>query len=175
VTPVVEVTLAYEDSVNRVTGGDTFALTSTENLVWKLPIKDPNKRSFTTKITYNRADGRVIEGPVTVAADNKITVPKLIIPEVSCLMVPKLLDFAATPAVSVDIHYVDPDTDLDQTDSFVFTDATNQQWRLEVGEDSPRSFEVTVTYDLADGTVVKRDPVTLSTPKIVVPKYVPAR
>jgi hypothetical protein len=43
-----------------------------------------------------------------------------------------------------------------------------------VEEDSPREYQVTTTYYLADGTTVTRDPVTLDKTKIVVPKYVPS-
>lgn len=168
VTPVVEVTLAYDDGPGGVHETETFALTKAETVSWKVPLKDPTKRDFTVAYTYNTADGRVVEVPAKTAPDDKVTVPRLPVPVVSCLMVPKLVDFTVTPVVQVDIRYGD------QTDTFLFTDDANQEWRLQIAEGASKKFELTVTYNLADGTVVKRDPVTLETPKITVPKYVPA-
>lgn len=173
VTPVVEATLAYADPANNVLETETFALTKADTVVWRVPLRDPSKRSFTTKFTYNTADGKVIEMPATTAPDDKVTIPRLLVPEVSCLMVPKLIDFTVSPVVEVDIHYTDPAHQVDIIDTFIYTDATNQQWRTQVAADAPRKFEVTTTYHLADGRVVTRDPVVLATPKIVVPKYVP--
>ena len=174
VTPVVEATLGYSDPAGGIRESETFALTKTDNVVWRVPLKNPAKRDFTTKITYNTADGRVVEVPETTAPDDKVTIPKLLVPEVSCLMVPKLVDFTTTPVVQVDLRYTDPARGVDSTDTFLFTDETNQQWRAQIADGGPKSFQVTVTYNLADGTVVGREPVTLTTPKIVVPRYVPA-
>ena len=170
-TPVVEATLGYP-AVNPKER-ETFALTGPETRTWRVPLDDPTKRDFSTKITYNTADGRVVEVPESKAPDDKVTIPKLLVPEVSCLMVPKLVDFTATPVVQVDIRYVDEAKHLEQTDTFIFTDEANQQWRLQVPEGATKKFFVQVTYNLADGTVVPHGEVELSTPKIVVPRYVP--
>jgi hypothetical protein len=174
VTPVVEVTLAYDDAAGGVHETETFALTKPDTQVWKVPLKDPHKRDFTVAITYNTADGRVVTVPPATAPDDKVTVPKLPVPQVNCLMVPKMVDFTATPVVEVDIRYVDQPRGVDQTETFLFTDPENQEWKLQVAEGATRKFEVSVTYNLADGSSVRRDPVTLETNKMLVPKYVPA-
>jgi hypothetical protein len=96
------------------------------------------------------------------------------VPEVSTLIVPRLVDFTATPVVQVDIHYTDPAHSIDVTDSFIFTDQKEQAWKVQVEPDSPKTFQVQVTYHLADGTVVQRDPLSLANNKITVPKYIPA-
>jgi hypothetical protein len=173
-TPVVEATLRYADPPNGVLETETFALTKPDIATWKVALRNPAKREFSTRFTYNVADGRVIERPETQEPDNKVTIPKLLVPEVSVLIVPRLVDFTATPLVQVDIHYADPAHNVDVTNSFIFTDQANQEWKVQVEPDSPRTFQVQVTYHLADGTVVQRDPVSLANTKITVPKYIPA-
>jgi hypothetical protein len=174
VTPVVEATLTYADRAHNVLESHTFALTRPDILFWRVPLQDPAVRGFTTKFTYNTADGRVIEGSPTPAPDDKVTIPKLLVPEVSCLMVARLVDFAVTPVVEVDISYTDPAHQIDTTESFIFTDTANQQWRQRTAPDGPKTFVVQITYHLATGAVVPREPATLSTPKIVIPKFLPA-
>jgi hypothetical protein len=99
---------------------------------------------------------------------------KLLVPEISCLVVPRPVDFVQTPVVEVDVSYKSPEDDIEFSDTLVFTEPVPQSFRFTVNDDSPRDYDVAVTYYLADGTVVARDPVTLDKAKIVVPKYVPA-
>lgn len=174
ITPVVEVTIRCADPAPGTSAEHTFALTSPEVVTHKFAIKDATMRDFTTKITYNTADGKVHEVPETVSTDDKVTVQKLLIPTVSCTVLPKLVNFTETPVVTVDLSYKDDAHGISEAQSLVFTEAVDQEWKIQVAEGGPKEFQAQVTYDLADGTVVKRDPVSLDRNKIVVPKYVAA-
>ncbi|QJP16076.1 hypothetical protein G3545_21985 [Starkeya sp. ORNL1] len=171
-TPIVEVGLAYEDPANGINESETFAFTSPEKQSWVLPIRNPGKKDFKVRITYNGNDGRVVEVPEFVSPDEKVTVQKLLVPEVACLMVPKLVDFVATPVVEVNIHYADPPRGVDTTETFTFTEPKEQQFRLRTDAAGPKTFDVEVTYYLTNGQVVTRAPVPMNRSQIVVPKYV---
>lgn len=168
ITPVVEVTIRCADPAPGTSGEHTFALTSPDIVTRKFAIKDATMRDFTTKITYNTADGKVHEVPETVSSDDKVTIQKLLIPTLGCTVLPKLVNFAETPVVTVDISYDGA------TQSLVFTEPVEQEWKVQIPEGGAKEYQAQVTYDLADGTTVKRDPVTLDRNKIVIPKYVPA-
>ena len=105
--------------------------------------------------------------------ETALVVQKLIVPEVTCLMVPKLVDFVQTPLVQVDVDYRDADRGIVYNDTLLFTDANAQSFRVQVDKDSPREYQIAVTYYLADGRIVQRDPVMLDQTKIVIPRYMP--
>jgi hypothetical protein len=174
VTPIVEVALRYEDKVGKVNAANTMALTSGDEQTWSVPLADDTVRAFRYQITYNQPDADPVVTPEVTTNDDKLVVPRLHTPVVSCLMVPKLVNFVETPIVQVDADYKDPKNGLDLNDTILFTDETPQSFRFAVAEDSPKSYQLTVTYFLANGSVVKREPVTLDDPKIVIPRYVAA-
>lgn len=172
-TPVVEVTITCDDPADGESGQHTFAITKPDVVSKKFAIKHATKRGFTTKITYNTADGKVVEVPETPATDDKVTIQKLLIPTVGCTVMPKLVDFTETPVVTVDITYKDEAHGIADSQSLVFADPADQEWKLQIAANGKKEYTAQVTYDLADGTTVKRDPVTLDRNKIVVPKFVP--
>lgn len=174
VTPVVETTLRYTDTQGNIHKVDTFPFTAATEAVWNFPIKSESARSYRHQTTYNTADGQVIQLPEATTDVTSLVVPKLVVPEVSCLVVPKLIDLVQTPVVEVNVDYRDPQNDIEASDTLVFTDQNPQSFRFQVEKDSPREYEVAITYYLADGKIVHRDPVKLDQSKIVVPRYVPA-
>jgi hypothetical protein len=104
--------------------------------------------------------------------ETTLVLSKLVVPEVACLVVPKLIDLVQTPVVEVNVDYADAAHGIDFSDTLVFTDQNPQSFHVQVEEDSPREYQVAVTYYLADGQIVNRDPVTLDQSKIVIPRYV---
>jgi hypothetical protein len=174
VTPVVEVALRYDDDANGVHATETFALTARDAMRWSVPLKDPDLTRFKYKVTYNCADGTVIEREEAEAPDPKITLPKLIVPEVVSVMVPKLVDYVQTPVVEVNLQYADPARGVDVHKTYSFTDATQQEFRLQVDARASRSYAVEITYYLANGQVVTREPVTVDKTQIIIPKYLAA-
>lgn len=172
VTPVVEVDLRYTSA--GVSQHDTLALTGPEPQVWSVPIDPGAPEVFTHRITYNRADGEVVVLDPVTGEDDEIVIHKLAVPEVGCLFVARTVDFTATPVVEVTIDYADPARGVSETETLLFTDPGQQQWRLTTAPGAPETYTLTITYFLADGTVVTRDPVTTNKPKLNVPRFVPA-
>lgn len=174
-TPIVLAKLAYHDDLGDIHRTQTFPLRQgSEPVTWSFPIADDERTGYRQQITYNTADGEVITQPEEPSDATAIAVPRLKVPEVSCLVVPRPVDFVQTPVVELTIDYTDPRNRIEASETMVFLDQTPQSWRVRVEEDSPRDYQVTTTYYLADGTIVTRDPVTLDKTKIVVPRYVPA-
>lgn len=175
VTPVVEVGLRYDDPDNGIHESQTFALTSKDNQTWSVPLSNPARTDFKVRYTYNCADGQVVERPEEIAPDPKVTVPKLKVPEVFADFVPRLIDFAVTPVVEVNIGYSDPPRGQEVHETFTFIDASQQQkFRLRVDEAAPKTYQVEIVYYLADGQIVTRPTVTSNKSQLTIPKYVEA-
>jgi hypothetical protein len=174
ITPVVEVGLRYDDEANAIHASETFALTAKDKQTWSVPLADPAKTGFKYKLTYNCTDGSVVERPEEDSPDSKVTVQRLIVPEVVSQIIPRLIDFVATPVVEVNIGYVDPTRGVNVTRSFNFTEPAPQEFRLQVDPQAPRDYSVEIVYFLADGEVVTRPAVTISKTQIIIPKHVAA-
>jgi hypothetical protein len=69
------------------------------------------------------------------------------------------------------VNYQDPAHNIEYQETLVFTSQDPQKFRVQVDKDSPREYNVTVTYYLSDGKVVAKPPVTLDKSKIVIPRY----
>lgn len=174
VTPVVEVGLHYEDPANGINESETFALTSKDIQTWSVPLSNPAKKDFKVKYTYNCANGQVVERAEETSPDTKVTVPKLLVPEVVASFVPRMIDFMQTPVVEVNIGYSDPARGQDVQKTFSFIDATPQEFRLQVDAAAPKTYQVEMVYYLADGQIVTRPPVLSNKTQITIPKYVQA-
>lgn len=172
-TPVVECTLRYSDDTGGVSEVETFTFTEATPEVWSLPIADADRVEYRYALTYHKADGDAVRVAETATDATKLVIPKLLMPEVSCTLVPQLLNFAETPVVVADLSYEDDERGIRASDTLIFTDATEQTFRVPVHEDSPLAYRLTVTYHLADGSVVEREPVTLDKKRIVLPRYLP--
>jgi hypothetical protein len=174
VTPVVTTTVRYDEPQGNVHHVNTFPFTAAQPATWTLPISDGHLRTYSHQTTYHTAGSGSVKGPEIRTDETTLVLEKLLVPEISCLVVPRPVDFVQTPVVEVDVSYKSPEDDIEFSDTLVFTEPVPQSFRFTVNDDSPRDYDVAVTYYLADGTVVARDPVTLDKAKIVVPKYVPA-
>jgi hypothetical protein len=174
VTPVVEVGLRYDDDANNIHESETFALTANEKQSWAVPLKNPAKKDFKVKVTYNCADGKVVERAEETSPDTKVTVQKLLVPEVVASILPRMIDFVQTPVVEANVAYSDPARGVDVQETFSFTDATPQEFRHQVDAAAPKAYSVEIVYYLADGQVVTRPPVTLNKTQLTLPKYVQA-
>ena len=175
VTPIVQCTLRYNDVDNNVTQVKTFAFSKAEEAVWSLPLANEKRpRNYRYQLAYHPATGETVEEPEATTDLTSLVIPKLNVPEIGCLMVPKLVDFVATPVVEANVEYQDPENDIDMSETLVFTDANPQSFRIQVQENSPREYRLSLTYYTSDGQVVEREAVMLDKNKIVIPKFVPS-
>lgn len=172
VTPIVTANLHYDDgNVHKV---ETFPFTTrNDTAFWSFPITNDGQRKYRCQITYNTTNEE-IQASELITDETVLVVPKLIVPEIAVEVHPKVVNFVETPVVEIDVNYADPDHDIDYQETLVFTGSEPQSFRIQVDKDSPREYEITVTYYLPDGQIIVRDPVPLDKSKIVIPRYVAA-
>jgi hypothetical protein len=173
VTPIVQATLRYNDEAGGVQEVETFTFSDPKPQTWTIQIADEDKVSYSYEITYHKSDGTQVHVLPQTTDATSLIIPKLVVPDLKVIAIPRMLNFTDTPVVELNIDYQDPDNHIDFNDTLVFTDGTEQEFRISVREDSPREYSVSVTYHLADGTVVERAPATLDQPRIIVPRYIP--
>ena len=173
ITPLVEANLHYEDPAAGIHQVESFVFKSpSDNQSWgPFPIHDSSKRSFRYQLTYHKAHGQASLAE-QVTDQDKVILEALDVPRVTCLVSPTVVDFTTTPVVEVNVEYHDAASRVDFTDTLTFTDRTAGQFSFEVAEGASKAYLVTVTYYLADGQIVARDPVTLEKTAFTIPKYV---
>ena len=176
VTPLVEAMLHYDDGNGAgVHQEESLVFAKGDSQTWgPFPIQDTTRRSYRYQLTYHQSDVAIPQPEVTTDND-KVIVSALDVPQITCLVIPKLVDFTATPVVEVDVAYNDPANNISYEDTLVFTEAKSQQFQIRLAASSPKTYQITVTYYLADGSVQTRPPVTLDRNEIVVPRYVKGR
>ncbi|HSR51435.1 MAG TPA: hypothetical protein VLV83_11445 [Acidobacteriota bacterium] len=172
VTPIVECTLRYDDDGADIHEVETFTFTDTTIQDWNIVIDDEDENQYDFDLTYHRAEGGSVDEDRETTDVTKLIIPKLLVPEIVVTIFPNLVNFQETPVVEATIDYRDAANDVDFTDTLVFTDEKSQTVRFRIDEDSPTDYELSVTYFLADGQVVNRDPVTLSRKRLTLPRYV---
>lgn len=173
VTPIVQTTLRYEDSDADVHDVETFTFSAPEAKTWTTQIADADRVTYTFELNYFKADGSQLHVPPESTDATALIIPKLIVPDIKVTAIPRMLNFTDTPVVELNITYQDPDHDIGFSDTLVFTENTEQTFRIAVQEDSPRQYSVQVTYHLANGTAVARDAQILNKPRIIIPRYIP--
>jgi hypothetical protein len=169
-TPVVEAALRYDDDANGIHDGKVVMLTAPGEQQWTLPIRNRARKGYKAQITYNRADDEPVLLPEQSTDRDVIVIQKLKVPEVTALLIPKLVNFVETPVVEALIEYDDGNGTQDVV-NLVFTDNVEQRFRVPVPEGAPKMYDLTVTHWLADGTPMPRPKVTLSQPSVIVPRY----
>ncbi|MBC8160850.1 MAG: hypothetical protein H7Z42_06475, partial [Roseiflexaceae bacterium] len=137
VTPVVECTLRYDDPQGRVHQVATQTFIAGEPQSWSFPIAETTRRSYRQQLIYHTVEGGRVVQPEATTDVTALVIPKLLTPEVVCTVVPKLVAFADTPLVEVNISYSDERGETSE-ETLIFADATPQVFRVQVREDSPR-------------------------------------
>lgn len=171
ITPVVECTMRYGQ--NGASEVETFTFTTGAAPVeWSVPVMADAGRRYSYAVTYHTAEGMSLPGPSETTDAEAVVIQKLLVPEVACTLNPKLVNFTETPLVEATIEYADPDAGIEATETLLFSGPTEQGFRRQVRESSPKDYRLTITYYMANGAQVTRDPVTLSKKQVVIPRYV---
>lgn len=171
VTPIVQATLRYD--AREVRDIETFTFSAPDPKSWVIPIADGDMVNYSYELTYHKNDGTSVSVVPQTTDVTSLIIPRLLVPEIKVTVIPQMLNFTETPVVELTVHYQDRDNDIDFSDTLVFTENTEQTFRIAVLDESPRTYQVTVTYHLADGSIAQRDPVELDKPRIIIPRYIP--
>ena len=173
VTPIVQATLRYDDDEAGIHEVETFNFVTPDSKAWSILIADPDKNEYSCELTYHLKDGTQVLEPPTASDFTSIVIPRLQVPDIKVTAIPRMLNFTDTPVVELNIDYQDADNNILFNDSLVFVENAEQAFRIEVQEDSPKDYTVSVAYHLANGTIVEREPEVLDKPRLIIPRYVP--
>jgi hypothetical protein len=169
-TPLTKVDLEYQDPQGT---GDvqSISLQKPEDVaLWSVPIRKDGPRTYRYKATYFPVEGNPVERDWETTETELIVVPRYSIPKVGADFSATLQDFALTPAVEVNVTYNDPQRNVHETNTLVFTKNEPQKWFLPVADDAPRAYAMSVTWYFADGTDKTSVPVTIEKPAVLLPR-----
>jgi hypothetical protein len=146
-TPVVTVTLSYGDEKK------TLSFTAAGATVWEVPAVS-NQKEYTYEITWHPASGNAISSGPTRTADTELFIPRASLPTVGKLDVMIrgfAVDFAATPFVDVALIWKDGNRE-ERTTVTLSKEQPNASWSVDIGDRTQRTYQYSITYNLADGT-----------------------
>jgi hypothetical protein len=168
-TPLTKVDLEYKDPQG---GSDveSFSLQKPDDVkTWSVPIRKGGPRNYRFKTTYFPMEGSPVSRDWEVSETELIVVPRYSIPKVGATFTANMLDFAATPAVEVNLGYDDPQRNVHERMTLVFTSKDPQKWFIPVADGAARAYDMSVTWHYADGSERSSTPVKLEKPAVVLP------
>ena len=169
------VDLVYEDTANGYSVRTNGALKKGNTFIdWKFPVIDHTVGTVTYSGTIRRQDGTVEDIPPTVATTASIRMGEHVERLVTVTVEPSLIDFSKVALVRLALRYgSDPATR--QEKDFILRDATRPTWTIELPDrDSPRTYSMSATYYLKDGTPRQLPETVTDALELVVPPLPPA-
>lgn len=169
-TPLVKVDLEYKDP-QGTSDVQSFSLQKPDDVAtWSVPVRKEGPRTYRYKTTYFPIEGNPAEKTWEVTETELIVVPRYSIPKVGADFSPTLQDFAATPAIEVNLKYDDPQRSIHQVNTLVFTKNEPQKWFIPVIDGAPKAYDMSITWYFADGTEKTSTPVKLEKPAVLLPR-----
>ena len=168
------VDLAYQDAANDYTVHTNGALTKGSTFLdWKFPVIDHTVGTVTYSGTIRRQNGTVEDIPPTIATGS-ISIGEHVEKLLPITLQPDLIDFNQVALVRVALRYgTDPATR--QEEDLILRDASPQTWTIELPDlESPRTYSMSVTYYLKDGTSRQLPETVSDALKPVIPPPPPA-
>jgi len=168
-TPLTKIDLEYKDPQG---GSDveSFSLQKPDDVkTWSVPIRKGGPRNYRVKTTYFPMEGNPVSRDWEVTETELIVVPRYSIPKVGATFAANMLDFAATPAVEVNLGYDDPQRNVHERMTLVFTSKEPQKWFIPVSDGAARAYDMSVTWHYADGSERSSTPVKLEKPAVILP------
>lgn len=174
-TRTVQVTLRHAGDAEHGDRTESFVLEpqATEH-VWDIPLSDANNNRYRYQLKYFPDEIDPVETDWVTSADNRIIPPRYDVPRVGAKVVPAMVNFTETPVVEVEMKYGDPQRDVSETQTLVFTSNEAQEWFLSVAAEAPRLYTLSFRYHLADGEVVASPPTRTESTAVIIPRYRPA-
>jgi hypothetical protein len=171
----VGVSLRYRDPDNHYEQEGQLVFTDDKSQqAWAVDLRNPDLRDYQYRYTIIYKDGRVKQVPtdgswlagqpgfITVGENYLLTVD----------IVPMLLTYNDNcKVVQVDLNYKDPDHNIEQNDSLIFSsqDSNKKTWRVPGAPGGPKSYTYLVTYFAASGATVSTQPITQAKEIVLLP------
>jgi hypothetical protein len=167
--------LDYEDATNGYSQHTTGELNKENSFLdWKFPVIDHAAGTVTYSGTIKHKDGTVQDIPSTVAAGGSIRVGPHVERLLPVTITPDLIDFTKVALVRVALRYgSDPATQ--QEKDLILRGGTSPTWTIELPDrNSPRTYTMSATYYLKDGTSRQLPETTTDDLDLVMPPLPPA-
>lgn len=166
----VSVELKYHDLTNDYTVQDSLPLKSKDEFkTWKVFLRDRNLHDFEYHWQASYKNGH-FEDSGWKTATGTGTYPIIVKRQgLKVVLLPDLLDFAASPITEVHLRYNSAGIDVQET--FKFTDRTAPTWSIDVPQGAPIEYTVQVTHFAAGGNPVRLPETTEHDTIVVIPPY----
>jgi hypothetical protein len=169
-TPLVKVDLQYADP-QGTSDTESISLQSKDEIgKWTVPIRKDGPRSYRYRVTYFPATADPVVRDWQVGSEETLTVPRYAIPKIGADFSPVLQDFTLTPAIEINLTYDDPQHNVHERQTLVFTKAEHQTWYVPVADTAPRTYQMGITWYFADGHDTSAPPVTIDKTAVVIPR-----
>ena len=168
-TPLAKIDLEYNDP-QGTHDVESFSLQKPDDAkTWSVPIRKDGPRNYRFKTTYFPIEGNPVARDWEVTETELIVVPRYSVPKVGATFTANMIDFGTTPAVEVNLGYDDPQRNVHERMTLVFTSKDPQKWFVPVADSASRAYDMTITWHYADGSERSTAPVKLEKPAVIVP------
>lgn len=168
-TPLAKIDLEYDDPQGRHDVESIALQKPTDVVSWSVPLRKDGPRTYRYKTTYFPIEGDPVAQDWEVTDTELIVVPRYSIPKVGANFSPALVDFSTTLAVEVNLGYDDPQRNVHERMTLVFTSKEHQKWFLPVADGASRAYDMTITWYFPDGTQRSTTPLKLEKPAVLIP------
>jgi hypothetical protein len=171
--PVTEVTLRYAGPDSQSSRQETFVFRDKTPQTWDLDVPAGTPVDFTYQVTHSPAGRDPVTLPPVRSTDTVVVLPAYRQPKGGKLQVQvfgSLVDFAATPIVTVDLRYDDDGNGEHEAGTLTLTERSTQTWSVDVKDASLRQFGYRVTYYTPDSAAHAADWKFQDAPRIILPK-----
>jgi hypothetical protein len=144
----------------------TFRFTAIDQAAeWTVLLRDPTKRTFRYRPVAIYKSGGKDESPwITQTGDQAVVIDVKGTPRLRVNVLSNLVDFARTPAVSVELAYDSA------TQSLGFTNASASVWDVPLAADGHREYTYTITWHSAEGQTVSSGPQRTTDTELFIPR-----
>jgi hypothetical protein len=166
----ISVELRYEDRQADYLAQDTLSLKSRDEFkTWKVSLRSRDMLDFSYRWLASYKNGH-LEDSGWKTGSGSGSYPIIVRRQgFKVLLLPDLLDFAASPISEVHLHY--KAAGVDRQETFKFTDKTPQTWGIDVPQGAPLEYSVAVTHYPAAGSPVALAETTERDAVVVIPAY----
>jgi len=147
------VDLTYDDEKNGYRQTSSIALSKDKRFIdWSFPVIDER----VGKITY-RAMTTFKDGTSSDGGDKPLTGNTLLLGEdtatLTVKIIPDLIDWNAVKLADIELHYADPDHNIDERENFTFRKGAQEaKWELALRDRNKNKYDWTAKFFMADGS-----------------------
>ena len=159
------VSMQYDAGDGRVFD-KTFRFTAIDQAAeWTVLLRDPNRRAFKYKpVIIYKSGGKDEPDWTSKTGDQTVIIDVKGTPRLRVNVLSNLVDFARTPAVTVNLAYGS------ERRTLAFTASTAQTWEVPLAADGSREYTYTIGWRAAEGQTVTSGPTRTADTELFIPR-----